>query len=156
MAVYDDFDGVYFSVQALRMYHTKAMRECEIVVVDNHPDSPDGRMTAGYVASLGNLPCPVRYVPYAEATGTSAPRDHIFRVANSEAVMCMDSHVFLDPQSLDRLLNYYFRNQHTRDLLSGPMLYDNLQGVSTHFADEWRSEMWGTWGVIRSAKDRPH
>jgi hypothetical protein len=33
MATYDDFDGVYFTVQALRLYHD--LRDTELVVVDN-------------------------------------------------------------------------------------------------------------------------
>ncbi|MCA9035744.1 MAG: hypothetical protein KDA91_11475, partial [Planctomycetaceae bacterium] len=34
----------------------------------------------------------------------------------------------------------------TPDLLSGPMLYDDLTNFCTHFDDEWRAEMWGIWG----------
>ena len=33
----------------------------------------------------------------------------------------------------------------TLDLLSGPLVLDNLAGVHTHFADKWRDGMWGTW-----------
>ena len=39
MACYDDFDGVYFSVQSLRMYHSDIMNDIEILVVDNNPNS---------------------------------------------------------------------------------------------------------------------
>ncbi len=40
MATYDDYDGVYFSVQALRLYHPEILEEAEILVVRNHPDGP--------------------------------------------------------------------------------------------------------------------
>ena len=30
--------------------------------------------------------------------------------------------------------------------VSGPMLYDTLGNLSTHFVDFWRGEMWGIWG----------
>ena len=42
MATYDDYDGVYFSVQALRMYN-RLGNDMEIIVVDNNPDSPSGK-----------------------------------------------------------------------------------------------------------------
>ncbi|HEV2310466.1 MAG TPA: hypothetical protein VGU73_08075, partial [Acidimicrobiia bacterium] len=37
MATYDDYDGVYFSVQALRLYHPEVMDRVSILVLDNHP-----------------------------------------------------------------------------------------------------------------------
>ena len=37
MATYDDFDGVFFSVQAIRMYHKEILDDIEIVIVDNNP-----------------------------------------------------------------------------------------------------------------------
>ena len=42
MATYDDYDGVYFSLQALRMYHPEVMDDVELLVIDNHPDGPCG------------------------------------------------------------------------------------------------------------------
>ena len=39
MSTYDDFDGVYFTVQALRMYHNIINNnDCEIIIIDNNPD----------------------------------------------------------------------------------------------------------------------
>ena len=35
LATYDDYHGVYFSIQALRMYHTEIINKTEILVVDN-------------------------------------------------------------------------------------------------------------------------
>ena len=34
MATYDDYDGVYFSIQALRLYHAEVMKDAEILVID--------------------------------------------------------------------------------------------------------------------------
>lgn len=147
MAVYDDFDGVYFSVQALRLMHAEAMPEVEIVVVDNHPDSPHGKAVQTFLGWVRGDVHSARYVPMPEPVGTSAPRDRVFREAAGKAVLCMDSHVLPAPGSIKRLLDYYQANPGTRDLLSGPMLYDDLKGFSTHFEDVWRGEMWGTWGT---------
>ena len=37
MATYDDYDGVYFTVQALRLYHREVARDVAILVLDNNP-----------------------------------------------------------------------------------------------------------------------
>lgn len=48
----DDYDGVYFTLQALRLYHADVAPYVELLVVDNNPDSreapppgPDGKPT---------------------------------------------------------------------------------------------------------------
>ena len=58
MAVYDDFNGVYFIVQALRLYHPEVMRDVEITVVDNNPGGPAG---ADLIALAGQTG--IRYIP---------------------------------------------------------------------------------------------
>ena len=43
MAVYDDYDGVYFTVQALRLYHEICRSDrVEFIIIDNNPDSANG------------------------------------------------------------------------------------------------------------------
>jgi len=152
MATFDDFQGVYFTVQALRLYHRDALARCELIVVDNNPTSQEGTMTRNLIENWvkGDFAA-VRYVMAPETVGTSAPRDRVFREAAGEAVVCMDAHVMLPPGVLSRLLDYYAANQETRDLLSGPMLYDDLHNRSTHFQPEWRAEMWGVWGTDERA-----
>ena len=44
MAHFDDYDGLYFTIQALRLYHAEAMKDVELVVIDNNPESPHGKM----------------------------------------------------------------------------------------------------------------
>lgn len=156
-ATHNDFDGLYFSINALRQYHSEAMPRCEIVVVDNAPESSCGKRAQGLFAHIqagmsdpnAILPQPfsVQYVPFGEVQGTSAPRQKIFDVAKGDAVLVMDSHVLCWPGSIQKLLDYYDANPETPDLLSGPMLYDNLAGCLTHFQDIWRDGMWGCWGA---------
>jgi glycosyltransferase involved in cell wall biosynthesis len=142
------------------------MSDIELVVVDNDPDGPQGERLRGFLANIADgagtfypanqepvrdfpQPFNVQYVGMPGNTGTSAPRDHIFKVATGDAVLVIDSHVLLWPESVSRLLQYYQRNSDTRDLLSGPLVLDNLAGVHTHFADTWRDGMWGTWDTDR-------
>src|SRR5262249_38090255 len=104
MACYDDFNGVYFTIQSLRMYHPEVIDDLEFLVVDNHPDGADGQTVRDLVTNwLPNA----RYVPAPKAVGTSAPRDLLFRLAEGEAVLCLDCHVLLAPGSVRRLLDFY-------------------------------------------------
>jgi hypothetical protein len=38
MATYDDFDGVWFTIQAIRMYHREVLPDRSFLLIDNHPD----------------------------------------------------------------------------------------------------------------------
>jgi hypothetical protein len=88
-----------------------------------------------------------RYFPFGEFNSTAAPRNHVFAVAESPNVLVMDSHVMIEPEAVRRLIEWYDANPDTLDLYHGPLIYDDLRHASTHFQDEWRSEMWGTWGT---------
>lgn len=144
MAVYDDYDGVYFTVQALKMYHKEVLDRLEIIVVDNKPDSPGSPMIQRLLETWSKGVA-TRYIPMPESTGTTQPRNRVFSEASGDAVLCMDSHVLIWPGALARLLDYYTQHD-SKDILSGPMCYDDLQTIVTHFDDSWRSEMWGIWG----------
>ena len=133
MATYDDYDGVYFSVQAIRLYHPEVTDRTEILVLDNHPSGPCAkplkdleRQVAGY-----------RYVPYERIHGNWV-RDLLFREANAEFVLCMDSHVLFRPGALARLVEYLEGQPGPSDLWQGPLMGDNLKPFATHFDPVWR------------------
>jgi hypothetical protein len=148
MATYDDYDGVYFSVQALRLYHPEVLDNSEIVVIDNHPDGPCAEPLKTLEGATPNY----RYVPNNLRRGT-AVRDFVFEEAAGEFVLCIDSHVFVVPGALKRLLDYFAANPDTPDLLQGPLLYDDLSNISTHFAPQWRGGMYGIWECDPRGKD---
>jgi hypothetical protein len=140
MATYDDYDGVYFSLQALRMYHPEIVGEAEFLVIDNHPDGPCGKPLKALEGHVPNY----RYVPEVHRSGT-AVRDRLFEEAAGEIVLCMDCHVFVVPGGVKRLLDYVESDPDTPDLLQGPLLSDNLRNLLTHFHPEWRRGMFGYW-----------
>ncbi len=148
MATYDDYDGVYFSIQAIRLFHPEVVDQLEFVVIDNHPDGP----CADALKKLESWVSHYRYIPCDSVRGT-AIRDVIFREANADFVLCMDSHVFMAPGSLARLLEYSKANPNSRDLLQGPLLNDDMQNLSSHFKPEWSGGMYGTWGLDERAKE---
>jgi hypothetical protein len=148
MATYDDFDGVYFSVQDLRLHHD--MENVEILVVDNFGCDT----TAAFVASTGLQQ--VRYIRYTEKGGTAAPRQKVFEEARGQAVLCMDSHVLFAPGAIARLKQFYREHPETMDLYQGPMVDDALETLSSHFDPVWGSGMYGKWGTDPRVKgDQP-
>jgi glycosyltransferase involved in cell wall biosynthesis/predicted O-methyltransferase YrrM len=146
MAVRDDFDGVYFTVQSLRMHCNLDNLIDEIIVVDNNPKSRYGKRIRSFCSNAGDK---VRYVPYDAVQGTAAPRNAVFDEAKSEYVVCMDSHCLLPMHSLTSLADYIKAKPYDakRQILSGPLVYDSLDGAcETHFQNAWRAGMWGYWG----------
>lgn len=146
MATYDDFDGVFMTVQSLLLYQD--MEDVELIVVDNGPATPSGEHVRNVVGHAANFlgRDNVQYIPYTAKNGTAAPRHLLFEVAKGDAVMCIDSHVMLWPDAVKNLKKYYEDNPGTKDLLTGPLLYYDIKGFATHFNDQWRGEMHGTWG----------
>jgi len=144
MACFDDFDGVWFSIQAARLFHPEVMAETEFLVVDNNPESAHGKAIAETRASWWSDQ--VTYVPFVARRGT-AVRDEIFRRARGEVVLSIDCHVLIWPGALTRLLKWLDDRPDCLDLLQGPMALDDLRTVQTHMAPEWRSEMFGTWAA---------
>jgi len=59
----------------------------------------------------------------------------------------MDCHVLLVPGALRELLHYYEYHPDTKDIIQGPLMYDNMSQYSTHFKPEWREQMYGTWAT---------
>lgn len=146
MACYDDFEGVYFTTQALRMYHD--LSNVELLIVDNKPDSRHGQATKQLIEhKLQPRNAGARYIAMPSPVGTSAPRQRIFDEARGEYVLCIDSHVLLPAGVIAKLIAWYEANPDSLDLLSGPMVYDTLTVFNTHFNNQWRAEMWGTWGA---------
>lgn len=143
MATYKDFDGVYFTLQALRLYQD--LSDVEILVVDNFGCNDTRSLVEHWVNG--------RYILFREATGTAASRDLVFREATGEAILCLDSHVLLVPQAVARLRQYYLDHPDSLDLLQGPLLYDDLSTLASHFDPVWRDRMWGVWAIDPRAED---
>jgi hypothetical protein len=148
MATYDDYDGVYFSVQAIRLYHPEVTSQTEILVIDNHPEGP-------CAAALKKLESQVegyRYVPCNSHRGT-AVRDLLFRESNAPWVLASDSHVQFAPGALARLAAFLAERPESNDLWQGPLLSDDLKGLSSHFDPVWSAGMYGQWALDLRAAD---
>jgi Glycosyl transferase family 2 len=149
MATYDDYDGVYFSLQALRLYHPEIIEKSNFLVIDNRPDGP----CAEGLKALEDTTPHYRYVPFNSYSGTAASKNLVFAEANSEFVLCLDSHVFVVPGALRRLLEYFEAHTGTVDLLQGPLVHDDLATIATHFRPAWSSGMYGCWDMDEGGRD---
>lgn len=146
MAHFDDFAGLFSTIQAIRLNNQDLMPQVEFVVVDNSAeDQQTGKAIVDLLQSMPDC-CPSRYVAMPGNKGTSISRDAIFDAATGRYVLVLDCHVYLWPQALHKLLAHYEADPDSRDIISGPLLYDSLRNVSTHFDDQWSDAMWGTWG----------
>lgn len=148
MATFDDYDGVYFSVQAIRMYHPEVTEETEILIIDNNPTG----VCASALQNLSEQVPGCRYLAVDDIRGT-AVRDFVFHEASTDYVMCMDSHVFIVPGAIRKLIDYFDQNPGTPDLLQGPLINDNLQEINTHFEPAWREGMYGFWSCDERGVD---
>lgn len=143
MATYDDFHGVYFSLQALRMYHPICTSsDVELLVLDNNPNSPHGEATKSLIN--GWMSHNARYIPYT-GTPSTFNKYKIVDHANGKYIMIMDCHVLLAPNSIEYILTYFNKRPNCKDLIQGPLWYDDLKNFSTEFKPEWRDSMYGTW-----------
>ena len=144
MATYDDPEGVWFTIQAIRLYHPEMADKLSFLIVDNHPEG----QAAANLKSLERAVPYLRYLPFAGYRGT-AVRDLVFAEANADIVCCIDSHVLLVPGALAALERYFTANPDSRDLLQGPLVGDDLSVCATHFKPTWGAGMYGQWDVDR-------
>jgi len=148
MATYDDYDGVFFTLQALRMYHPEIIEDAEFLVVDNHPEGPCAEPLKQLETAIGNY----RYIPFNHWRGTTT-RGFVFEEANAELVLCIDCHIFIVPGAVKKLISYCEAHPDSKDLLQGPLVYDDLETCSTHFEPKWRQGMYGCWATEDRGKD---
>lgn len=148
MATYDDFDGAYFTLQSLRMHHPETADDVEYIVVDNNPDGPCAEPLAYLEKKIPNY----RYIPVSERSGT-AVRDYVMEEASCDYVLNLDCHVLLVPGAVSKLINYFEENPHTSDLLQGPIVWDELNLVSTHMAPHWDKGFFGKWALDERGVD---
>jgi hypothetical protein len=155
MAVYEDpkcpIEGVraMLTVMNLLTYHP---RVGEVVVVDNNP--PTGEERDPKVLLLNNPLAAflmktrrTRYIPMPSPRGTAPPRNRVFTEARFDRVACVDPHVILYPEFFDSLDHFYAdHGEDSKDLLHGPLMTEFDEVLATHMNDQWRAEMWGTWG----------
>lgn len=154
MPTYDDFNGVYFTLKSLQIYHTEIFEKSNIVVVDNNPGSKDGIAVKNFVNSLKKYN--ISYYEFGEPKGAALAKSKVFELApdDSKWVLVMDCHIQLYPDSLKRLEEFCKTlPEDDKNIYSGPLVMDDNTTCATHFIRKWRGAMLGIWGYDKRGQD---
>ena len=146
--VYDDYDGVFFTLQALRFAY-RLNDWIEFLVVDNNPDSIYGQATRELCEKTQTL-----YIPHSDSVGTSVAKNMVFESASSEWVMCIDSHVLVSPEGLDNVFKSV-RKLRKDSLYHGVLVEDGMNTCLGEMEPKWRGGMYGIWGKGQELTNLP-
>lgn len=149
MATHEDFDGLYFTIQAIRMYHKEVLNDIEFVIVDNKSDGNHAKCVRKLTDWIKE---PFQYLPYTKHQSTTV-KGKVFGLAETPYVLVIDSHVMLEPGSIKKLIAFYDAGLDNGNLLQGPLVYDDMNTISTHFDSAWSGHMWGTWQTDERGRD---
>lgn len=158
IAVYKDFNGLWPTIQSLKIHHAECINDIELVVIDNEPGKSKNSENSQILASRWNGPHKPKYVKFIDVEGTAAAKEQVFKHATGDAVLVLDSHVMLPTGVLHRLIDFYGKNPTTNDLYQGPCLADEVtkkdgspQFVGSHFSPGFRGFMDGQWALDERA-----
>jgi hypothetical protein len=149
MATHDDYDGVFFSIQALRIYHDICKTDAvQFVLLDGNPSSEHGKACKTFIENQVRG----KYIPYT-GVPSSFNKYKTVDYAEGKYVLIMDCHVLLESQAISALLHYFSHNPNCKNLVQGPLWYDDLHNISTNFDQKWSGDMYGTWQTNKAAYD---
>ena len=150
MATHDDYEGVYFTIQHIRMFHKEILDDVEFIIIDNNPKGNHGKALREFTDWIKE---PIQYLPFTKYQSTIV-RNKVFELADTPYVLCIDSHVFIEPGALQKLITFYDKGQDQGNLLHGPLVYDDMTSISTHFDNNvWSANMWGVWATDDRGKN---
>ncbi len=143
MVVYDDWEGFYFTVQLLRVFHDEVMNMVEFVIINTNPSSLKGKEVSKFIKD-GFIQEPVTYVEMDNSLGAFT-KSKIFDLAKTDYVLVTDCHVIFGKNSIKELIGFFDAGLDRGGLVQGPLIYDDLKHVSTHLRPTWGSGMLGQW-----------
>jgi glycosyltransferase involved in cell wall biosynthesis len=184
IAVFDDFSRLHMMIQVIRMLHSEALPDCELIIVDNNPASLDGQQLKPFLdrcnpseesfkwvhsedgkvggsfadAERWAFGHGITYVPFKDVAGTAPAKQKIFEAARGDAVLVMDAHIIPFPGTLRRLIDFYRDNPETNDLYQGPYAEDSLISGYGSMRAGWGGTMNGKWQIdarSHNAEDPP-
>jgi hypothetical protein len=150
MVIYDDWNGFYFSIQSLRLYHSEIMNNVEFVIINTNPTSQQGVLVKNF-CDAGWIKEPLHYYEDDNSKGAFT-KEKVFDYSRTPYVLVMDCHVLLKAGSLKWLIEYYDSGKDEGNLIQGPLLYDHLEDGPSYFKPEWRGGMLGTWAMDDRSK----
>ncbi|MBN8420106.1 MAG: glycosyltransferase [Verrucomicrobia bacterium] len=140
MATHDDYDGVYFTIQSLRLHHDLP-QNTEFIILDNNPNSNHGQALLLFSKWVPDA----RVIPVTDRTSSFVKYD-AFHHARGDVILGLDCHVLLQRGFISSMLSYWQTNSDSREMLTGPLLYNDLKATSVKMEPRWRGHDFGTWG----------
>jgi hypothetical protein len=140
MATFDDFDGVFFSVQSIRM-HQDLPEETEFLILDNNPDSAHGKQLKHFAKDVPGM----RVVDVTDRKSSFVKYD-AFKLAKGDIILGLDCHVLLQTGFIKAMMEYWSWNAKSKNMLTGPLIYDSLKATSEQINPVWRGHDFGIWG----------
>lgn len=138
MATFDDYDGVYFTIQSLRLYHD--CKDVEFLVLDNNPQSTHSVALQHFLKDIPQS----KYIEVTDRKSSWVKYD-AFKHANGDVLLGIDCHVLLYPGFLEALREYFEEPNNRLNMLSGPVVYNRLNAISSCMDPQWRGHDFGTW-----------
>lgn len=156
MSHYDDFDGVWFTIQSIRNEllangMSGYLEDIEFVIVENNKGSKHSDLVQKFATEILSKDS-LRY-SICRSKGTSACRNQIFKEATGDFVLVLDCHVLLFGVAniIRSIFDFIDYNPDVNDIYSGPLVHENGKMFSTHMRNKWNDKMWGVWGTaVRS------
>lgn len=141
LACYEDYDGAFFTIQALRLYHPICnTSSTEFIIIDNNPN---GKASPALTKLAKE--CSGKYIPIKDRQSTFIKYE-VVKYATGKYVLILDCHVLLVSGAIDALLGYYQDNKDCKNLIQGPLLMNSLDQYHSNFDPQWRGHMYGIWG----------
>ena len=150
-AVYDDYEGVFFTYQSLRLNNMDIWDDLDLIIIDNNPDSAEGKATRQFCESTHHI----RYFPYTDKLSNSI-KNEIFKHAEGEFCMSIDCHILFEPNTISKLISFLGKNKDSDDLYHGPMFYDQIKGHDpcSKMDPVWRGDMLGIWATDERGNEK--
>jgi len=153
IAHYNDFDGAYFTIQDIRkelLFNGRSdlLDRIEFVIIENNKTSDHAEQLKDFAVYNLSHTRSLNYNIF-NTNGTAAVKNKIVELATGKFVLVLDCHVLLCPtvSTIEKIFDFIEKNPETDDLYNGPLVHDNMFGVSTHCKDEWRDGNWGVWST---------
>lgn len=141
--VYDDWDGFYFTIQSIRLFHPEVLDDIQFIVINNNPSSKQGKELKNFCASNW-IKEPLDYIETDNSRGAFS-KELVFPAAKTPYVLVLDCHVLIKGGGLSSLIGFFDSGKDNGGLIHGPLLYDNMEIGSTHMKPTWGSGMLGQW-----------
>jgi len=139
MANWDDPEGAWWTLCAIRQYHVPAgSTDVELLVIDDMPDKQSELENACRLANT-------RYEHFSKNKGPAHAKDSVWELAKGDYVLLLDSHVLLAACSVQYILDAIDSDLIGKDLWTGPLLNESGATIATELLPEWRGDFFGIW-----------